>query len=160
MSTMHEALANVNGEQLLGQVREMVGYVEQSVQAGRAAHEVEKALWDWVLALGRQALGMFFRLCGDGDEGEWVTLAEGRRLRRLEALHPRDYQSVFGRFRLERVVYGSREGQKIDYVPLDARLELPREACSLTCCRTGISRSRRRWRLLKAEHPDGQDTGL
>ncbi len=54
---MHEAVASVNGEQLLGQVREMVGYVEQAVQAGQAAHEVEKALWDRVLARGRQVLG-------------------------------------------------------------------------------------------------------
>lgn len=130
MRTMHEAVASVNGEQLLEQVREMVGYVEQSVEAGRAAHEVEKALWNWVLALGRQALGMFFRLCGDGDEGQWVISAEGRRLRRLEALHPRDYQSVFGRFRLERVVYGTRETQKIEYAPLDARLELPQSVFS------------------------------
>jgi len=130
MRTMHEALASVNGEQLLGQVREMVGYVEQAVQAGQAVHEVEKGLWDRVLALGRQALGMFFRLCGDGDEGEWVTLADGRRWRRLEALHARDYQSVFGRFELERVVYGSRESQKIEYAPLDARLELPQSVFS------------------------------
>jgi hypothetical protein len=121
---MHEGVASVNGQELLEQVREMVGYVEQSFQAGRAAHEVEKALWARVLELGRHALGMFFRLCGDGDEGERV-LADGQPLRRLEALHARDYQSVFGRFRLERVVYGTREGQKIAQVPLDARLQLP-----------------------------------
>jgi hypothetical protein len=130
MRTMHEALASVNGEQLLGQARELVGYVEQCVQAGRAVHEVEKALWDQVLALGRQALGMFFRLCGNGDEGEQVALADGQRWRRLEARHARDYQSVFGRFRLERVVYGSRESQKIEYVPLDARLKLPKSVFS------------------------------
>jgi hypothetical protein len=130
MRTMHEAVASVNGERLLEQVREVVGYVEQCAQAGRAVHEVEKGLWDRVLALGRQALGMFFRLCGDGDEGQWVASAQGRRLRRLEALHPRDYQSVFGRFRLERVVYGSRESQKIEYAPLDARLELPQSVFS------------------------------
>jgi hypothetical protein len=112
MSTMHEAVASVDGEQLLEQVREIVDYVEQSCQAGRAAHEVEKALWDRVLALGRQALGMFFRRCGNGDEGQWVTLADGQPLRRLEALHPRDYPSVFGRFRLERVVYGTREAHE------------------------------------------------
>jgi hypothetical protein len=130
MRTMHEAVASVNGEQLLGQAREIIGYVEQAVQAGQAVHEVEKALWDQVLALGRQALGMFFGLCGNGDEGEQVASADGRRLRRLEALHVRDYQSVFGRFRLERVVYGSRESQKIEYVPLDARPELPQSVFS------------------------------
>jgi hypothetical protein len=130
MKTMRQAVAGVNGEQLLEQIRELVGYVEQSCQAGRAVHEVERGLWNRVLALGRQALGMFFRLCGDGDEGEWVSLADGRRWRRLEALHRRDYQSVFGRFRLERVVYGSRETQKIEYAPLDARLELPQSVFS------------------------------
>ena len=35
------------------------------------------------------------------------------------------YQSVFGRFELERVVYGTREGQKIAYVPFDTQLQLP-----------------------------------
>jgi hypothetical protein len=42
----------------------------------------------------------------------------------LEALHPRRYVSTFGTFRLERVVYGSREGQRIDFVPLEHRLQL------------------------------------
>jgi hypothetical protein len=40
MKTMRQAVAGVNGEQLLEQIRELVGYVEQSCQAGRAVHEV------------------------------------------------------------------------------------------------------------------------
>src|SRR5262249_22073256 len=31
----------------------------------------------------------------------------------------------FGDFTLRRTVYGSREGQKVEFVPLDARLQLP-----------------------------------
>jgi hypothetical protein len=46
-------------------------------------------------------------------------------LRRLPRLHRRPYQSIFGLFELERVVYGTREGQRIEHVPLDARLGLP-----------------------------------
>jgi hypothetical protein len=38
--------------------------------------------------------------------------------------------SIFGEFRLSRVVYGSREGQKIEFVPLDNRLQLPASAFS------------------------------
>jgi hypothetical protein len=49
-----------------------------------------------------------------GSESPWRI----RRLRRLEALHLRDYQFVFGRLALGRVVYGTREGQKIEYVPI------------------------------------------
>lgn len=37
----------------------------------------------------------------------------------------RYYQSIFGEFKLERYHYGSRAGQKIACIPLDARLELP-----------------------------------
>jgi hypothetical protein len=37
---------------------------------------------------------------------------------------PYTYQSVFSPFELTRVVYGTREGQKIEAVPLDERLRL------------------------------------
>ncbi len=126
MSTMHEAVASVNGEQLLEQVREIVDYVEQSCQAGRAAHEVEKALWDRVLALGRQALGMFFRLGGNGDEGQWVTLADGQPLRRLEALHPGTTHPCLGVSGLSGWSTEPARLTKIAQVPLDARLQLPK----------------------------------
>ena len=54
-----------------------------------------------------------------------MTTGEGRVLRRLPSPHRRAYQSIFGSFELERVVYGTREGQRIEHVPLDARLGLP-----------------------------------
>ena len=37
----------------------------------------------------------------------------------------RRYLSIFGLFTLQRTVYGSRAGQKIAFVPLDNRLQLP-----------------------------------
>jgi hypothetical protein len=43
----------------------------------------------------------------------------------LAELHKREYQSVFGLYELWRVVYGTRAGQKIEHVPLDAKLNLP-----------------------------------
>ncbi|MEM9214904.1 MAG: hypothetical protein AAGD25_11225, partial [Cyanobacteria bacterium P01_F01_bin.150] len=57
--------------------------------------------------------------------GATLTLEDGATLNRLETPRPLEYQSIFGRFDLERVVYGSREMQKIEYVPLDNRLQLP-----------------------------------
>src|SRR6266704_2599606 len=56
---------------------------------------------------------------------EGIAAHEGQAVRRLDTPHPRVYQSVFGRFELERVVYGTREGQKIAYVPFDTQLQLP-----------------------------------
>ncbi len=159
MRTMHEAVASVNGQELLEQAREMVGYVEQAFQAGQAAHEVEKALWDRVLELGRHALGMFFRLCGDGDEGERVSLADGQPLRRLEALHARDYQSVFGRFELQRVVYGTREAHEDRICAVGCPAKAPEERVLLPASGLG-SVAGGGDAVCSGEYPDGQDAGL
>src|SRR5262249_41386074 len=65
------------------------------------------------------------RLQGQGDLGERLTLPDGPEVRRLDGARDRAYRSVFGDFTLSRFCYGSREGQGIDFVPLDARLQLP-----------------------------------
>jgi len=70
-------------------------------------------------------LGLLFTLYGDGDQGERLKLDDGRELRRLNALHKREYFSIFGVFELFRAVYGTREKQKIEWAPLDAQLSLP-----------------------------------
>jgi len=109
---------------------ELGQYVHDAAREGTAIHEVERGIWTRVLNLGRQALGEFIADQGDGDLGETVTMPEGRVLRRLEERHRRVYQSIFGAYELERVVYGSREGQKIEWVPLDQRLHLPESGFS------------------------------
>jgi hypothetical protein len=120
----HQAEAD-KAQPLSPLVDELLAYVHQAVQQGTPAHEVEYALWTRVLAFGRQALGLFFGLQGSGDLGDTLELPDGQTVRRLEQTHARDYRSVFGDFTLHRTAYGSREGQKIDFVPLDARLQLP-----------------------------------
>ncbi len=110
---------------LLPLLHELLAFVQDAAQQGQPAHEVERGIWQRLLGLGHQALGRFFDLQGDGDQGPTLQLPDGRSAQRLEQRHPKDYRSVFGAFRLQRAVYGSREGQKIDLAPLDARLQLP-----------------------------------
>jgi len=104
---------------------QLQAFVRSAAGTGMPVHEVERGLWRRLLQLGHQLQSQFFALVGDGDQGDTVTLAEGRVGRRLPEPHRRPYQSVFGRFELERVVYGTRESQRIEFVPLDARLGLP-----------------------------------
>ena len=99
--------------------------IQNAVGNDTAIHELEKSLWHQLLTIGHQALELFFGLLGSGDEGEKITLPNGDEVNRLKNIHHRSYQSVFGEFKLGRTVYGTREGQKIEYVPLDARLQLP-----------------------------------
>jgi hypothetical protein len=95
-----------------------------------ADNQVEADLWDLALQLGRRSLVAFFQACGSGDLGESLTLPDGRTVRRLKERHLRPYVSIFGAFRLERTAYGSREGQALEFVPLDNRLQLPPGAFS------------------------------
>ena len=130
---MNEKSVNLDDnkrKELLNKAQEVVTFVEDACKAGHAAHEVEEGLFRKVLELGHEVFEMFFFLNGNGDEGEAVTLPDGRRVRRLDELHPREYLSVFGLFELSRVAYGTREGQRIEYVPLDARLKLPQSKFS------------------------------
>jgi len=122
---MAESAAFDNIEQLTGMAENLTAFVQQAAAQGTAAHEVEKEVWKRVLAMGRQATGHFFQMQGDGDVGETIEMPDESTLRRLENPHRRTYRSIFGPFTLSRFVYGTREGQRIDFVPFDARLELP-----------------------------------
>ncbi len=125
MQSMNDAAHAIKSQVLFDELREMIGFLQTLFEEERAAHEVEEGLWRRVLKLGEIAFGAWLALYGDGDAGVRVKLEGGRDVRRLEKLHTREYRSVFGLFKLNRAVYGTREGQKIDHVPLDERLRLP-----------------------------------
>ena len=125
MSKMHETHPKGNNPSLHAQLDDIIRFIETAVEDRVAVHEVEAGLWSRMLNLGRELLEMFFALHGDGNEGEQVVLPDGRQVRRLGQPHKHPYLSVFGEFVLWRTVYGTREGQKIEYVPLDERLQLP-----------------------------------
>ena len=106
-------------------VAQLSQYIEGAAREATAAHVVEQELFRKLLALGRQLYGLFLALQGTGDVGEQFTLPDGRPLLRLENTHLRLLLTIFGEFSLDRAVYGTREGQAIEAVPLDARLQLP-----------------------------------
>lgn len=126
MPTMPETQQSDNIQDLRKQFDEVLEFIGTAADSGQAVDKVEKMLWNHMLQIGNRSMKMFFSQAGDGDEGERVTLPDGREVVRLAERHVRKYRSVFGEFELPRVVYGTRKGQKIEYVPLDARLQLPR----------------------------------
>ena len=104
--------------------------VRAAVQDSVAISELEKDLVQRLRALGGHALGWFLDQSGDGDLGEVLELKKGQTVKRLSVKRRRPYQSVFGEFEISRWVYGTREGQRIEHVPLDSRLDLPRSKVS------------------------------
>lgn len=113
------------GRQMHQLVDELIQTSFQDVQQHVPLHQIEKGIWKRLLTLGNRNLQMIFELLGSGDVGPLASLQDGRTVKRLDDLHGRDYLSPFGEFRLERTVYGTREGKKIEFVPLDERLGLP-----------------------------------
>lgn len=109
-------------ETAIGELNE---FIDRVARQGSAAHEVEEQLFRKLLAVGRQLYERFLAWQGTGDVGECFTLPDGRELRRLPKTHVRSLLTIFGEFALDRAVYGSRAGQAIEAVPLDARLQLP-----------------------------------
>jgi hypothetical protein len=122
----------VEGKRLdvAARVAQLTGFVTDAARDGLPAHELERGLWQSLRRRGHDLQAEYFALAGDGDCGETLTLADGQGVKRLPEPHSRPYRSIFGDFTLERVVYGTREGQRIEAAPLDARLGLPEGKCS------------------------------
>jgi hypothetical protein len=99
--------------------------VQQAAQAEQRIDTVERSLMRQLLALGHTLLSAFVAQQGDGDLGPEAETVAGQTARRLPERHDRRYVSIFGELAIDRVVYGTREGQRIERVPLDERLGLP-----------------------------------
>jgi hypothetical protein len=107
------------------QLLDLFTFVRQATDEQHRLDQVEHGLFRHLLQLGHSLLTAFVAAAGDGDVGETTVSPAGVPCRRLPEPHPRTYRSIFGDVPLRRFVYGSREGQKIDGVPLDAPLGLP-----------------------------------
>ena len=89
---------------------------------GRGPHPAD--LRDGGVA-GRGAVGLAREQGGQRLITLEAEAPQGRTVRRLPQRHERRYVSIFGELTIDRVVYGTREGQKIERAPLDERLALP-----------------------------------
>lgn len=98
-------------------------------EAGIRIDQEERYAFAELQTIGLMMLEGFAAGAGVGDEGAQVTRGE-RTLRRSDELHEKVYRSVFGTFSIQRWVYAAGPKKKIEYVPTDARLGLPRGECS------------------------------
>ena len=106
------------------QLEDLAQLLRQASQDSRPIDEVERDLWKGMLQVGLAMMQGYVAGCGSGDMGPTLE-HEGRPLRRLEDKHDRRYVSVFGELTIQRTVYGTRETQKHEAVPLDVLLNLP-----------------------------------
>jgi hypothetical protein len=122
---MTDSLSVLKLELMQNVVPQLIDRLTNAIAQEQPVHVVELDVWELLLKTGRQALQAFFDGHGSGDLGATIKLPDGQEARRLEEVHARTYVSIFGKFVLPRTVYGSREGQALQFIPLDNRLQLP-----------------------------------
>ena len=88
---------------ILSEAESLIKRVEQAYHQREAVHELERGLFTQLLRMGHQLLALFFELHGNGDQGVQLSLNDGRTVNRLEPLHARPYQSIFGTYQLPPV---------------------------------------------------------
>ena len=98
--------------------------IRQACSQGQRIDLVESDLWGRMLEIGRSLLEGYVAGYAQGDVGPALE-QPGSILRRLDQPHVRRYVSVFGELAISRYVYGTRETQKHEVIPLDAILALP-----------------------------------
>src|SRR5262249_10174844 len=121
----HDSRIGNDPDTLFSLVTDLQQFACRAAQDGTRVDLVEQGILDRLLTLGRHTLHAFFHSLGTGHLGQHVALPDGTIAQRLAQTHARSYRSLFGDFTLDRTCYGSREGQKITFVPLDNRLQLP-----------------------------------
>lgn len=102
----------------------MCAFIGRAREEGKRLDQVERGLFPRAMEMCLRMLQAYVESYGDGDEGARVE-ADGRTLERLEELHDKRYLSIFGELIIARYVYGTREGQAHERIPLDAALGLP-----------------------------------
>src|SRR6478672_6307984 len=107
------------------QFQQLLDSVRQAVEQHLRADQVERDLMRRLLDIGLTVLNVFVARHGDGDSGPTIEAPDGRILQRLPEPCLRRYVSIFGELLIPRVVYGTRQGQAIESVPLDGALGVP-----------------------------------
>jgi len=112
-------------DRLVHLAEELHDLVRSSVQEGATLDQLERAVFQRVLAMGRTALDLFIHAQGDGNLGETLTTTEGTSLQRSETVHTRTIRTIFGPHSFPSYVYAQGSKRKIELRPIDARLNLP-----------------------------------
>lgn len=111
-------------------INDLVDRIRRAVDS-EPIHDVERDIWDTLLAMGKDLLTAFVLSHGDGDLGETIENEEGELLRRMEDQQAIRYVSIFGEILSSGWVYAKRESQKLEVQPLRAKLQLPESDFSI-----------------------------
>jgi len=104
---------------------EVLKKVQRAAERGDAVHQVEELTWSGLLETGRETVIAYIQEQEEKLPRPKVIEHEGKTLQRLPEQRTRPYVSAFGPTPFRRDVYATRETQRQEVVPLDAKLGMP-----------------------------------
>jgi len=104
--------------------------LQRSAERGDAVHEVEEMTWGGLIETGREMMVAFIERQEEELPRPEVIEYQGKQLQRLPERRVRAYVSAFGPTPFARDVYATRETQRQEVVPLDAKLGMPQSDTS------------------------------
>ena len=104
---------------------ELLHQVKRAAERNEAVHEVEEMTWSGLIETGRQTVIAYIKEQEEELPRPKVIEHEGKTLHRLRKKRRRSYVSAFGPTPFARDVYATRETQRQEVVPLDAKLGMP-----------------------------------
>lgn len=99
--------------------------LDRAAERGDAVHEVEEMAWRDLIEVGREMIAGHIQRQEEEVPRPKVIEHEGKKLHRLRRRRMRPYVSAFGPTPFRRYVYATRETQRQEVVPLDAKLGMP-----------------------------------
>jgi len=123
MSVFHPVALD-NPSFLVEQFDQLQDLVRRSARQGRPLREFETKLLETLMKIGFECMAEFLKLQGDGDLGPSLDTDKGR-MSRSDAPRPRPLRTLFGEHVYHAYVYGQNLDRKIDFRPVDVRLQLP-----------------------------------
>jgi hypothetical protein len=128
--SMANSQKKIKSKSLVELAERLEASIREAAREGKSLYEVEKDTFGCLLQIGHAAIEQLLALQGDGDLGESVMTADGRRLERSEEPAERPLRTVFGEHTIRAYVYAAGVHQAIGLRPIDARLSLPPGRCS------------------------------
>ena len=104
--------------------------VQRAAERNEAVHEVEEMTWNGLIETGREVVVAYIQEQAEELPRPEVIEHEGKTLQRLPEQRTRPYVSAFGPTPFGRDVYATRETQRQEVVPLDAKLGMPQSDTS------------------------------
>jgi hypothetical protein len=104
---------------------EVLNKLQHAAERGDAVHVVEETTWSGLIEMGREMIVGYIKKQEEDIPRPKVIEREGKKLHRLRGRRMRPYLSAFGPTPFRRDVYATRETQRQEVVPLDAKLGMP-----------------------------------